>query len=764
MERIGRYTPVVLLALLLAFAMLHYGAVLRDPNGVLLANKGDGLKNYYTFLWQVEHGERPLHFSGMNHPYGEHFLFTDGHPALAWGIRALDHMFPFIGDHAIGLLNLCLILGLVITGFVLYRLLRDLGVRPWTAAACALGITVLAPQVDRLGGHLALSWSMCIPLTWWLVLRCHRSDRPLGWYVACAVNTLFWLFTHTYLGVMAAVFGGGLAVMSTVLERPRRTRAWTRALWAVVAGCMFPLAAFTVLIRLTDTHSGRSEHPTGIFNYTAEPDDVLLPTAPPLRPLLDQWTNGAISTQWEASAYVGLATTLICLTWLFGRLRRSPVHPARTLPVELRSAWIPAFLLLLFAFCFPFKSWPSLLDMLPVVEQFRAVGRFTWPFYFVVTVFAATVLDQWVGKDIGRSWGIRSWMALAVPLTWVVEGWTAHERMGGKLSHGSPFIQAAEDLQQMDIPFLKQHQAILPLPYFNFGSESFTRPSLDGITQAALPLSHQLRIPILGSILSRVSVPESRTLTQLVSAAWYDKPLADLLDPSRPYLIVRSKEPLTASERELLSHATPIGSLGDALLYSITHEALFRDARAEEWDHFDRTRSTLVVRGDLLCSDTLSIVHRLDGADAPCTSPHAGVRCFTGPKLGVRTLGTFTMEGIATGDTIMVSLWCYNATPEALNHGLRLETVQGSAVSSISPNEAEHIDGDWSLVEFPVVAVENNPHLELRTVCRTHLERTLTMDDLLLRRSGQDVYWVERSARDGADVLFKNGHRITRPH
>jgi hypothetical protein len=425
---------------------------------------------------------------------------------------------------------------------------------------------------------------------------------------------------------------------------------------------------------------------------------------------------------------------------------------------------MPAFMLLLFAFCFPFKSWPSLLDVVPMVEQFRAVGRFTWPFYFVATVFAATVLDQWAGRDGHRSWGIRSWMALAVPLTWVVEGWTAHERMGGKLGPGSPFIQTAKELGTMDIQFLQQHQAILPLPYFNFGSESFTRPSLDGITQAALPLSHQLHMPILGSILSRVSVPESRTLTQLVSAAWYRKPIAGLLDPTRPYLIVRSDEPLTTSEHELLAHATPIGPCGKAQQYSITHAALFRDARAEEWARFQRIRATLIERGDLLSTDTISRVYRVDGENAPCASPRSGGRCFTGPKLGVRELGTFAMDGITAGDTIVVSLWFHNATPEALNHGLRLEAVQGSAVSSISPNEAEHIDGDWSLVELPVVAVGSDPRVELRTVCRTHLERTLIMDELLLRRSGQDVYWLERPIADGTEVLFKNGHRITRPN
>lgn len=763
MRTVSLQQRAVLLGLLLIFVLIHYGQLLLAPNSVLLADTGDGIKNYYTFLWQVKHGTSAWEFTGMNHPYGEHVFFTDGHPALAWIIGGLGTIFPWVADHGIGILNLLLIGEIVITGLVILALLHELGSTSWVAVLCAFGITVLAPQAMRLSGHLALSWSMCIPLTWWLVLRCLRSERPATWLVACSITSLFWLLTHTYLGVMAAVLGGGIALMSVMLDGKRTRTKWQRGLWTFGTVAVLPMVVFITMLRLTDTHEGRSEHPSGIFNYTAEPDDVLIPSTPPLRPLLDALSNGAIRTQWEASAYMGLATTVVLIIWCaqwFRSRKNAQQRPA--VPLGLRSAWLPALLLLLFAFCFPFKSWPELLRYTPGVEQFRAVGRFTWPFFFVCTVFAAIALDQWFSST-DRSSRLKLALILLAPVTWAIEGWYAHASTGAHLRSGSPFATSssnAQDLEALGRERLQTHQAILPLPYFNFGSESFTRPSLDGITQAALPASYHLRLPILGSILSRVSVPESKSLTQLVSASWYTKPIAALIDRTRPILIVRSEEPLSANEKAILARATFIGTCAASKLYSIMPSALFTDTRMEEIARFEAIRPTLFTQGDLLVSDTVSEVHHLSFEDDATSKAFAGQGALNVPKNGVHSLGTFDMEGIHAGDTIVATMWFFNGEPEALNHGLRLEAVDGDRVSKILPNEAENMDGDWSLVEFAFATERDEPVIELRTVCNDYLGRELIIDELYVRRAGQDVYRAIPADGSPAIALFRNGHRI----
>ena len=60
----------------------------------------------------------------------------------------------------------------------------------------------------------------------------------------------------------------------------------------------------------------------------------------------------------------------------------------------LNISLISGFIVLLFAMAFPFKQIPNLVDYIPIIKQFRATGRFTWPFYFVAIVFAATVMQE----------------------------------------------------------------------------------------------------------------------------------------------------------------------------------------------------------------------------------------------------------------------------------------------------------------------------------------------------------------------------------
>ncbi|MBK6881985.1 MAG: hypothetical protein IPH05_03360 [Flavobacteriales bacterium] len=82
----------------------------------------------------------------------------------------------------------------------------------------------------------------------------------------------------------------------------------------------------------------------------------------------------------------------------------------------------PACFLLLFAFCIPFKDFPELLDHLPILEQFRATGRFTWPFYFVITVTALFLLDKWTRNAWWKEGRLRHRSCPFASLRWVIEG------------------------------------------------------------------------------------------------------------------------------------------------------------------------------------------------------------------------------------------------------------------------------------------------------------------------------------------------------
>ena len=190
-------------------------------------------------------------------------------------------------------------------------------------------------------------------------------------------------------------------------------------------------------------------------------------------------------------------------------------------------------------------------------QRHRALGRFTWPFYFVITVLAAVLVDRW-----SRGWSAqgRKWPALActllLPASWVIEGHQAHTQVDRLIAHGNVFnaSHATPGLQAMFARVRSsEYQALLPMPFFDLGSESFSRPIRGNeVAKGAMSISLFTGLPIMGSDLSRVPVPESKMITQVVSPRFYPKALRDTLRDPRPLLVLRAPGDLTACERDLL--------------------------------------------------------------------------------------------------------------------------------------------------------------------------------------------------------------------
>jgi hypothetical protein len=71
---------VVFFVLLLTIG-LTYIDFFQKP-GLLFSAAGDGMKNYFTFLYHVKHDSTYWKFEGMNYPFGENIVFTDNQPIM----------------------------------------------------------------------------------------------------------------------------------------------------------------------------------------------------------------------------------------------------------------------------------------------------------------------------------------------------------------------------------------------------------------------------------------------------------------------------------------------------------------------------------------------------------------------------------------------------------------------------------------------------------------------------------------------------------
>lgn len=176
-----------------------YKSVFKNPNQFLVAG-GDGLKNYYTYLYRIKNDTKYWTMDGMNYPFGENIIFTDNQPILANALKSLHTIFPSIGCNLIAIHNLFLLFGLLLGGLGLFRVLRQLKIDILFALIVSTGLIIMNPQIPRFNGHYGLFYPLLPWIFLWLIRiyqrgkfdttehlhrTVHYSHRPLAYVPFC---------------------------------------------------------------------------------------------------------------------------------------------------------------------------------------------------------------------------------------------------------------------------------------------------------------------------------------------------------------------------------------------------------------------------------------------------------------------------------------------------------------------------------------------------------------------------------------------------
>ena len=767
----------VLVGFAVIFMVFFYGKVLWSPNDSMFSHSGDGIKNYFTYAYHIAHNSNATNFDGMNYPFGESYLYTDCHPVFAYAFRAISHVVPIVQTHSVGLLNGVLLLSMFLTFLFMHLLLLELKFLRWFSVLFSITIAVLSPQLFRLDGHLALSYSVALPLSWWLLLRCLRAGQNKVQHARSIaimmLNNLFWLFIHAYLGVIVLSFLLCMVFLNFLSQGKTGQKRWHHA--GLLLTICAPIALFLIHENTIDLHENRTDNPSGFFLHNAELDDVFIPHDRPFRPFFDQLTGNIIKQKWEARGYVGLANSLI---FLIGLLTALIALFRKKLRPHLRDffdhglvnvALLASILVLLFALAIPFRQFPDLLEMVPVLKQFRATGRFVWPFYFAFSVFSAYVFQRLTLILLNRSrFAGVSFIALVFLVTFA-EGAVGHHHMSHRISsqknvflpeHLSPGFQVL--LDQIDS---EQYQAIISFPFFYNGSESFSRPRDELAVTNSLIVAYHTGLPCVSTNLTRTSVDESKKIVQFLSPGYYPKNIqADLTD-NRPFLVVKTGTNFTTYEKAIIEKAEPIDFADGLGIMRLSKEALFENEGPVIRARFEADSSQLNQRNGYFLSDTCSVLYHdgFENQDSPL--PFAGNGGYHGLKKGENKLAIFAANTFLKDRDYEVSIWMHNGEKDALNLWFRFLIEEYDAPSNqwfrtpFFPEFSEVIYGDWSLVEGSFRVHDPANVVQIVTRGKANSKATFNADELLIKDKGVKVFKL----LDDEQTLFYNNHRIQSP-
>lgn len=746
-----------------------YHKVLLHPTDYISSESGDGIKNYYALAYHIKHDSSYAHIQGVHYPYTEVHLFADGQPAIANPLKWIKETFGVPTEiFSIGLVNFLMLISFPISAVFLFLIFQKLSIGIGFSFFAAIGISLLAPQTFRITGHLGIAYSFFIPVLWWLYLQFKTKNKQWFYSFIIACYTLFFVFIHPYLGMIAAMF---LLLLHGIEKIQEKNIDWKNSRYYahIFIQALLPLVIFQVFVKFIDFHEGRTSTPWGMFFYNARLESILLPNHPPIKDLIEL-IFPIRGQRWEGWAYVGLSSVAMLFV-LFRRFWRAFKNKRKiklfrpVLNTHLRAFPLAGLILFVFASAVIFKVFPFILDLLPFLKQFRALGRFSWILFYMITGLAVYLAYQIYRKENGKGKTTKAKVFSVIFLAlFYVEAIPYHleiKEVFTKNLFQKENLKA--DLKEV-VDFInpKDFQAIIPLPFFHIGSENFTTEGTDQSLKTGFLTSYHTSLPMLSAAIARTSIPEAKKIMQLFSPDYIQKEIEKDILSNKDFLLLYTKEHLNNQENDLKNKAQLIFENDSYQVLKISKTNLFAVEREKYWNDFKKETELLQLNNEGFYTSRPEKYFYYDDFENEESFKESRIngKCKIFPKGDSTVLWTMPKNSLEPYAYYKASLWFYNKE-ESINQANLVARVKspgmkkGKEIYKQAVMKSMIIEGNWTLVElfFNI----DNPTDELKIILKgdNFPKQNFIIDNFSIQPSDATVY-----KQLSKDLLFRNNHLI----
>ncbi len=717
-------------------AFLYFDVII-NLNNTLFAVKGDGLKNYFNFLYHIKNDPGYFNFEGMNYPYGETIFMVDAHPLFSNILKFLCRNFFDLTPYLTGILNFFMLISLVICSLFVFLILDYYKHPVLISMAGAISITILCSNAILWKyGHYALSYPCFFPISWYLLLKFQEFEYKYKFSIIILINTLFWFYTHNYLGLIILSFTFLFHFFAILLGREKCVR---KSLVPIALQVIVPAIAVYCVITFFDTHEGRIDMPY-LTGHKASFYSVFLPNHSYLRPIYNAVLD--LSPQEKQSwckvgNYVGMTTNLtiigVVISILYNLIARKRWILNKLLSKDEAALLLSAVVLLLFSMAIPFRFGLGFLLPTPL-KQFVALGRFAWPFYFVIIVLSFNMIRRLLKPDIATGLILFSTVLL------FSEGMSQHLEIRKDIVKNCNIFHEGSEMGKeiktltRDIDF-QDYQAIVPIPFYHGYISLHSYNSTLQSEKISMALSYFSGLPLMSAVLSRPSVLESKKVLQIFAPPYYKKPVVgDLND--KPLLIVSTRQEHTKLEGGLLKrgegmaesknfelYRLPVGSLcapgtndincliETRTIFKKGNNTAYRlkDDPAIDYLSFDELISDKIYRGGgalRLKKDKLNIIYKSKPGQFEANTEYN------------------------------LSFWYYNYMYDQSFSTIWIEVKDSTDKIThskyIDPVKSNIYDGDWAYNEITFRVEQKNDHIVLCSNGANLYSDTIYIDELLV--------------------------------
>lgn len=578
-KKLDTYAFLVIL-LSIGCTVLYFYPVIGHLNTSLFNIGGDCLKNYYNYLYFIKY-DTGHEFSGMGYPFREHLIFTDNMPALAAALSKLKILFPGIADYSLLIIHLLILSSFTIGCWYIYKTLRYWKAGKGWSVFSALFIIYFSPQVLRADAHFGLAVVCYFPMLIYWLIRYDKEHRIL-FLVCISALTLLFSFIHVYhLGFTLILLVCYL--FSHLIVKRVSLKEKLLNIVQIILTATAPIIVFKLYLSLTDDVGDRPKFPPGFLEGTTSLKQIFTSTHSPLGYVFQFLFGNRPSEGGEGYVYPGFLAIIFAFALIIILLRNVIVKKKFNHPVPTYSIWLLTALLgLLAGMGVPF-IWglESVTEHLSSFRQLRSLGRFSWIFYYLLTIYIAI----WTSRIYcylreNKSKGVAATFAFALAAVSIVQlsGYACRTSSALSISKKNYEIFFSKNGgSQHSIPWLKQHgqspsmfQSIIALPFFHVGSDkiSISSECTDDEMRSAFRIALQTHLPVVNVMMSRTLWERSFGIVSLFDGPFSKKSFIEAFNDKPVLLIVNTKCPLTTGEAQLLQYSDYIGTLEGDELYS----------------------------------------------------------------------------------------------------------------------------------------------------------------------------------------------------
>jgi hypothetical protein len=576
----------VVFAVCMTVGALSY--IVTDPWRILPDIGGDGAKNNFTYLYHCMFG-KGYWFEGMNYPYGEHIVFTDGMPLLSVTFALLGNVSAGTALTACWwLLGVSYVLSILYT----YKSLLHFKVMPVIAVIFAGLIGVCTPQLLCIKGHYALAFTCVVPMIFYWNIRYHESGKLkycLWFFILGCIAS----FLHPYYAAMMLVWAGAYGVGYLIFTRGA-LKSKLKPAGALLASVIGVLLVVAVVMKVTDPVKDRPVTPYNPMEANTHIRQIFTSGFSPFWKLMtDKGVISKASDGGEGFTYPGLvvigAVLLIFGSTLLSRFTKRK-QDIGMLATGFSRIWLfVAFASLALSMGIPFiwhMKW--LMNYISFFKQFRALGRFSWIFYYVITTYGVVVLYAAYKKVVATRALAGNALLVAAMCIWGLEA-SGYMRMSRQVSRDAAYNydMVFSTYEQKWPSWLAEHQlsstdfqAILMLKFYHIGSEKIWLGDGAWSNTLATRAALQLHLPIVDVMMSRSGWAQTEKQVKIAGGPFTDKPMLRDLPNRKPFLLLRYQgDSLNIDDAYLFAASTYLGYFSQCRVYACYPDSIIANDR-----------------------------------------------------------------------------------------------------------------------------------------------------------------------------------------